>query len=240
MKVSKDAFGEMLIAIHRGEHAFEIVERDDGYIGPGIGSRYFDDFKRWLPQERRAMRGVRGRVLDVGCGAGRWLLELEKRGHEVVGIDTSPLAMKVCKERGAHDVRLQSITQVSRELGEFETILMMGNNFGLFGNERRAKWLLQRFQSLTSESGRIVAASSNPIETDNPIHLAYHRRNRKLGRMPGQVRIRVRYSIHRSDWFDYLLVSQQDVEKLLRETGWRIAKIVDVGTPHYTMVLEKT
>ncbi len=94
MKVSKDAFGEMLIAIHRGEHAFEIVERDDGYIGTGIGSRYFDDFKRWLPHERRAMRDVRGRVLDVGCGAGRWVLELEKRGHEVVGIDTSPLGMQ--------------------------------------------------------------------------------------------------------------------------------------------------
>ncbi len=239
MKASKDAFGEMLMAIHHGQDAFEIVERNDGYIGVGVGRRYFDEFARWLPHERRAMRYVRGRVLDVGCGAGRWQLELEARRHHVVGIDTSRLAVKVCRERGAKDVRLQSITQVSRELGEFDTILMMGNNFGLFGNEQRAKWLLRRFKNLTSDSGRIVAASSDPLETDNPVHRAYHRNNRKLGRMPGQTRIRVRYSIHRSDWFDYLLASQQDAMNLLRGTGWHIDKIVDVGTPHYAMVLEK-
>lgn len=222
------------------EHAIEIVERNDGYIGAGIGNRYFDDFARWPPHERKAMRYVRGRVLDVGCGAGRWQLELEARGHDVVGIDTSRLAVEVCRERGARDIRLGSVTQVSRELGEFDTILMMGNNFGLFGNERRAKWLLRRFKNLTRDSGRIVAASSNPAETDNPVHLAYHRKNRRRGRMPGQVRIRIRYSIHKSEWFDYLLVSQGEAESLLRGTGWHIEKVVDAGTPHYTMVLEKS
>ena len=129
----------MVLAIHRGQPAFEIVEREDGHIGASDNARrYFDEFKKWPKHQRQAIRSVIGRVLDIGCGA------LQNRGHEVVGIDTSPLAVKVCRERGALDVRVRSITQVSRELGKFDTILMMGSNFGLLGGQRRAKWLLRR------------------------------------------------------------------------------------------------
>jgi hypothetical protein len=62
----------MLLDALRGEATVEIVERDDGFIeataGPGL---YFAPFRRWPGVDRRAMRFVRGRVLDVGCGAGR-------------------------------------------------------------------------------------------------------------------------------------------------------------------------
>ena len=48
-------------------------------------------------------------------------------------------------------------------LGEFDTVVMFGNNFGLFGNPRRARWLLQRLRNLTSPAARIVAESRNPL-----------------------------------------------------------------------------
>ena len=56
-----DAFGEMLRA---GTDA-EIVERDDGFI-QGATLSYFAPVRRWAAVERRALRFVRGRVLDVG------------------------------------------------------------------------------------------------------------------------------------------------------------------------------
>jgi ubiquinone/menaquinone biosynthesis C-methylase UbiE len=40
---------------------------------------YLAPFRNWWPQERRAMRFVRGRVLDLGCGAGRVSLGLQPR-----------------------------------------------------------------------------------------------------------------------------------------------------------------
>jgi 2-polyprenyl-3-methyl-5-hydroxy-6-metoxy-1,4-benzoquinol methylase len=69
---------------------------------------------------------VRGRVLDVGSGGGRWSLFLQKKGHDVLGIDISPLGVKICKERGLRNVIVKSISEVDSSLGKFDTILMMG------------------------------------------------------------------------------------------------------------------
>src|SRR5439155_25169192 len=98
----------------------------------------FSPFRRWPKAERAAMRYVRGRVLDVGCGAGRVALHLQERGHDVVGIDLSPGAVEVARRRGAKDVRELAITRVGPKLGLFDTIVMFGNNFGLMGGRRRA------------------------------------------------------------------------------------------------------
>ena len=102
-----DAFGEMLRA---GTDA-EIVERDDGFI-QGSTLSYFAPVRRWATVERRALRFVRGRVLDVGVGAGRVALELQARGREVVAIDVSAGAVEVAQKRGVSDVRLLALEDV--------------------------------------------------------------------------------------------------------------------------------
>ena len=220
---------------------FEIVERDDGFImASGIGpAAYFAPFRRWPKAERQAMRYVRGRVLDVGCGPGRVALHVQERGHEVVGIDTSPLTIEVARKRGAKDVRELSVTQIGPELGRFDTIVMFGNNFGLMGGRRRAPWLFRRFKSIANEGARIVAESVNPYTTDDADHLAYHERNRRRGRMPGQLRIRVVYGHRRSRWFDYLLASPEEMAELAEGTGWELARVIDEGEHVYVGVFER-
>ena len=182
---------------------------------------------------------ARGRVLDVGCGAGRVALRLERRGHEVVAIDSSPLAVRTCRLRGVRDARVLSITQASRRLGELDTIVMLGNNFGLFGSPRRARWLLRRFHALTSPGARILAESRNPYRTSSAEHRRYHLRNRERGRLPGQLRMRVRCGLSRTPWFDYLLVSPGEMRRVVAGTGWRVAKLIRSSGPLYIGVLEK-
>jgi hypothetical protein len=68
----QDAFDHEVMDHFRGHPAVEIVARDDGTLATTAGAQaYFGPLRRWAAVERRAMRYVRGRVLDVGSSAGR-------------------------------------------------------------------------------------------------------------------------------------------------------------------------
>jgi len=240
MRSDQDAPGQAMLDFMEGLEPVELVERDDGMIAPSGGpAAYFTDPSTWSTHDLDALKHVNGRVLDIGCGAGRVALFLQAQGHEVVGIDLSPGAVEVSKRRGVLDVRQMSITQVGPKLGYFDTIVMYGNNFGLFANEKRARWLLRRFHRLTSEGGRIIVETLDPYQTEEESHLAYHRRNRARGRMGGQVRIRARYKTLCTPWFDYLLVSKEEMEGLLQGTGWRLEATFESEGPVYTAVIGK-
>ncbi len=215
--------------------AREIVERDDGFVEATDGpANYFAPVRRWAPAERQGLRFARGRVLDVGCGAGRVALELQARGREVVAIDISAGAVEAARRRGVRDARVLAFEDVGADLGRFETVVMYGNNFGLFGGKAKARRLLRRLRPM---AGRIVASTRNPYESDDNAHLAYHERNRSRGRMPGQLRLRVRYREHASPWFDYLIVSPEELDALVEGTGSRVGGILK-GEPLYVAVLD--
>jgi SAM-dependent methyltransferase len=236
----EDAYGHALWDYLNGKGGFEIVERDDGFFDVAGGPKfYFSQYDEWPEHEKRAMEFVRGRVLDIGCGAGRHSLYLQERDFDVTCIDISPLAIKVCRERGIKKAYVMSITRVSRRLGVFDTILLLGNNFGLFANFRRARWLLRRFYTMTSDIGRIIAESRDPYETDEPAHIAYHRWNIERGRMGGQIRIRIRYKKYVTPWFDYLLVSKDEMESILENTGWTVYKYLDGESGMYIAIIDK-
>jgi SAM-dependent methyltransferase len=223
-----------------GRPAAEIVERDDGLIMANQGPmNYFQSLRRWPAPERGAMRWAKGRVLDVGCGPGRVALHLQSRGLRVTGIDLSPLAIRVAKARGVRDARVMALDEVGRELGLFDTVVMLGNNFGLFGTAAGAARRLRVFARLTAPRAKILAGSLNPYKTDDEVHLAYHRRNKMLGRMPGQVRLRIRHRQWATPWFTYLLVSPEEMDDLARAGGWRVHRLLQDGNPYYVGVLVK-
>jgi SAM-dependent methyltransferase len=237
----EDAYGRLVLDHLEGRPAVEVIERDDGFIGTSSGpAGYFAPVRRWFPCERRALRLARGRVLDVGCGAGRVALELQRRGHEVVGIDVSPLALEVARRRGMKDARLLPFQRIDASLGRIDTVVMFGNNFGLFGGPKRARTLLRRLLTLTSDRARILGASVDVYATDDHDHLAYHELNRSRGRMAGELRLRVRHGLYASPWFDYLIVSRDEMRALAESAGWRLARTIDEPErPFYVGVLEK-
>jgi hypothetical protein len=240
MDDSRDAFGHMLSDYVAGTGAFEIVERDDGFIAAASPAMYVAPYRDWPAHQQTALRYATGRVLDIGCGAGRHALYLQAKGLDVVGIDVSPQAIEVCKHRGLAQAVVMTVTGISRRLGTFDTLLMLGNNFGLCGSPVRACWLLQRFYATTSEKGHLIAESTDPYQTTDPVHLDYHERNRRRSRMPGQLRLRVRYRNEATPWFDYLLVSQDEMQTLLHGTGWSVACFITSDGAGYIAVIEKT
>lgn len=243
MKVSQDAYGHELFDYLQGRSAHEIVERDDGHFSINLETPqvYFSQFKDWMPNEKKAIRFARGRVLDIGCGAGRMLLYLMQKGLDVMGVDISPLAIEVCKKRGLKNVRVLSITQVDSSLGSFDTILLFGGNFGLFGNPGRAKWLLKRFHRMTSDEGRIIAVSCNPYMSTSIDNREYREFNRGRGRRAGYLRFRIRYRKFVTPWQEWLLVSQREMRDLLKGSGWKVIRFF--GSPHspaYYAIIDKS
>ncbi len=245
LKNKQDAFGQALYDFHKGGRPRVAFERHDGYIDCSENmAHYFARYRDWPGDEKMAMRFVKGRVLDIGCGPGRHAVHLQERGYDVVGIDNSRLAVKVCRLRGLRRAKVMSATQVSSGRihvlgGRFDTVLMLGNNFGLFGSFTRAKWMLRRFRGVTNPDARILTSTLDPYDTDRPEHLAYHRYNRRLGRMGGQVRIRARYRWFASPWFDYLFVSRAELRQILDGTGWELRKTLDGPDNRYIAIIQR-
>lgn len=235
-----DAFGQLLLDGIDGNAGAEIYERDDNLIDFGMGvDFYFAEYDHWSATDQQAMTYVNGRVLDIGAGAGRHSLYLQEQGHELVAVDVSDGCIEVCKRRGINDVRKLALDEIDNSLGMVDSVLMLGNNFGLVGTPENAKRFLRQLHTLMPTDGRILAGMRNPYGTDNPVHLQYHERNRKAGHMAGQLKLRCRYLNVVGDWFDLLFMSPDEMREICTETGWHIATILGNKDNLYVAVLEK-
>lgn len=242
MKITQDAYGQQLLAQHNGQTAtVEIIEREDRFIDTGSEpGLYFRDYKQWSPLERQAIKAAKGRVLDIGCGAGRHSLYLQQKGFDVTGIDISPGAVKVCKLRGLRKAFVRPITEVGKfKPDSFDTVLMLGNNFGLFGSAKGAKLRLKNLYRISSPDALIIAGTRNPYKTNNLNHLQYLRLNKKRGRMSGQIRIRARFERTIGPWFDYLFVSPEEMEDVLSDTDWQVERFIGPEEANYFAVIRK-
>jgi cyclopropane fatty-acyl-phospholipid synthase-like methyltransferase len=87
---------------------------------------------------------VWGRVLDVGCGTGENALYLASKGYEVMGVDTSPTAIKKAQEKAlavgldveflVHDaLDLETLEEV------FDTVIDSGL-FHIFSDQDRLRF----------------------------------------------------------------------------------------------------
>ncbi|HVC70065.1 MAG TPA: class I SAM-dependent methyltransferase [Acidimicrobiales bacterium] len=237
-----DVFGRALLDWSNGGTDPEVIERDDGFWEFGAGyDLYQARFPDWLAAERASIRYVRGRVIDVGCGAGRVPLYLQQRGFNVVGLDSSTLAVRAARRRGVKQVWRMSLEDVAPKIGAFDTIVLFGNNFGVFGTPDRLRRVLSDWARSTPPGARILAGSTNPYCGGAPgLTRSYYFQNCHAGRMPGQVRLRVRYRRSVSPWFDWLFVSRREMRSLLHGTGWRQRQVLG-GPPSepYVAVLEK-
>jgi SAM-dependent methyltransferase len=236
-----DAFGLLLLDYLSDRAGDPFLERDDGHAGPALAAEcFFAEREQWPDAERAVFDLVWGRVLDVGAGAGRHSLEAQRRGLGVVAIDISPGAVEACRRRGVRDTRLLPLASVGEGLGIFDTVLMMCGNFGLVGKAEEAAATLRRLHAITSPNGRIVLDSVDPHVDADAADIAYQARNRALGRMPGQVTIRIRYGERVTPWYDLLNVSAAELGQLVAGTGWRLAQVAEGEPPDYYAILEKT
>jgi len=239
MKIEEDAVGQAILAFYQKRKSFEVIEREDGYFEVTSTKMYFDEFDLWSEHEKKAVSLAKGNVLDIGCGAGRHSLYLQSKSLNVVAIDRSPLAIKVAKLRGVKKARVMALEDIDFKPNSFDTVLMLGGNFALLGNLKKAKRLLRKLHRMTSKNALIIAEAVDPYGTDNPAQLKYYAWNKKRGRLPGQWRIRIRFHNFVTKWFDLLYNSRKEMEEILSDTGWAVQRFFDSNGPAYIAIIEK-
>lgn len=120
----------------------------------------FRSYHEMPPLEQRALNEARGKVLDVGAGAGCHALALQERGFDVTAVDISPMSCETMKERGVANVECVNI--FNRRFQErFDTLLLLMNGTGIAGKLSRLPQLLSRLKQLMNPGAQILIDSSD-------------------------------------------------------------------------------
>ena len=128
---------------------------DDEIPVEGLFRNYED-----MPElEKMALRMCRGRVMDVGAGAGCHSLALQAMGRETVAVDISQLSVEVMKARGVDARQINFYDDSFTE--KFDTVLMLMNGTGIIGRLENIDSFFARLRQLLNPDGVVLIDSSD-------------------------------------------------------------------------------
>jgi len=159
----KDLFGKAIFDFQTNNSPEDLITETNISESDEMSVAYLFRSYNEMPQlEQKALQLAKGKVLDVGCGAGSHSLSLQNdRNLDVTSIDISPKAIQACKLRGLKNARVQDMLTLENE--KFDTILLLMNGTGIFGTLAATPTFLQKLKSLLNKNGQILIDSSDII-----------------------------------------------------------------------------
>ena len=185
----------------------------------------FRTFNQMPRLEQKALSMAKGRVLDIGAGAGCHALALQERGLEVKAIDISPLSCEVMKERGVKDAECVNLFNPQLQ-GKYDTLLLLMNGTGIAGKLNRLPMLLNRLKELLAEGGQILIDSSDlkyiyeneDGSMDIDLNAPYY----------GEVDYQMQYKNIKGERFDWLYTDPMLLASISKQCGLN-CEIVEEG-----------
>ncbi|SEO97305.1 Methyltransferase domain-containing protein [Halogranum amylolyticum] len=243
-----DAFGRMCRDYARDELAAPpTYHRDDGETNEAHLGHYFDQYDEWAELDRVAVDAVEGvdaetthsasvpRTLDLGCGVGRTMLRLQSVGHDVLGVDVSPGAVAVTRERGVERAAVMDLFSPAT-VGPFDAALVVGQQWCAAGTRNRFRRLLCDLAEVVRPGGTLVGDVADPTEAP-PEHESYMADHRVA---PGVVtrRFRLAYDGEFDPWVTLLMLSIDRFREVVADTPWTVSDVHRDGG-RYVAVLRR-
>lgn len=180
--------------------------------------------------EHAVLAAARGKVLDIGAGAGRASLLLQSRGHEVLAIDISPGAVDVMRSRGV--LRAEHTgweTQLQTATERFDTVLLFNRGFGLAASPDGLRTFLRLLRRVVADGGQVVGDWREPHR--DPSRPEAADRNPYLQR-----EMRVRYGAIEGTPFQWLEAPFDELQRVAEAEGWH-ARCLLRGDDGYAVVM---
>lgn len=160
----KDLFGRAILDYQTNNNPEDLLTETSISDEDEMPVAYlFRGFKEMPEIEKKALQLAKGKVLDVGCGAGSHSLYLQNdKGLEVISIDISEKAIKTCELRGLKNSKKMNVLDFE-STEKFDTIILLMNGTGIFGKMNQISNYLQKLNSLLNDGGQILIDSSDLI-----------------------------------------------------------------------------
>ncbi|GGB83400.1 SAM-dependent methyltransferase [Flavobacterium suaedae] len=159
----KDLFGKAILDYQTNNNPQDLITETSISEEDEMNVAYlFRDYNNMPKLEQKALQMAKGKVLDVGCGAGSHSLYLQnEKKLDVTAVDISANAIEACKLRGVNKAITQDVMKMEGE--KFDTILFLMNGAGMCGRLNKISDFLQQIKSLLNDGGQVLLDSSDII-----------------------------------------------------------------------------
>lgn len=157
-----DVLGDAILDYQKGNYTEDIVtfsslDAEDIMPLPYL----FRAFSAMPILEQEALKLCKGKVLDIGCGAGSHSLYLQKKGFSVTALDSSKGAIEVCKHRGVTNCTMSDIHDFNDQ--KYDTLILLMNGIGIVGKLNQLDQFFKHLKKLMNPGGQILLDSSDII-----------------------------------------------------------------------------
>ncbi len=204
----KDLHGKAIVDFYQGKNSSPLLLHTSyGTVEEMSVEVFFREEEDLSVLDLLALIECKGKVLDLGAGAGVHSLILASRGFEVIALENSPGCVEVMEQSGVPKVVKRDFRKHDNK---YDTVLMLMNGLGLAGKLDGVKPLLLQCMKLLKKGGQLLVDSSDIsylYDGDVPRPEGYF----------GELRYQYEYKGEKGDWFDWVYVDQQTLVQLAEE-----------------------
>lgn len=234
--MGSDIFGAAMLDYLNNTYKEDIVTRSSISEDDTIPVPYlFRSYAEMPIIEQKALNLSKGKVLDIGCGAGSHSLYLQNKNIDVTALDSSKGAIEACKKRGVSKTINAKILEHNSTT--YDTLLLIMNGIGIVGELNKLGDYLQHLKSLLNTNGQLLLDSSDIIymfEEDEdggywiPPGKDYY----------GEVDYEMQYKNEKSDTFPWLYLDYNTLQRAAILNGFNCELIVE--GEHYDYLAKLT